>query len=153
MKAKLAETVDEVNRDQAARIVKMIEKISLESGKIKSKIKISVLGLSYKPNTPIIEDSQAIDIVENLINKGYNVIVYDPQAMYFARGVFGDEVKYAKSSSECIEKSQIVVIVTPWKEFSKINSKNLRNKKLVILDCWGILKDKNLNIKYLGRGI
>ncbi|GAJ11266.1 unnamed protein product, partial [marine sediment metagenome] len=63
IKAKLAQTVDEVNRDQATRIVKVIEGMVKKSEKGRDRVKIGVLGLSYKPNTPIIEDSQAVDIV------------------------------------------------------------------------------------------
>ncbi|RKY38245.1 MAG: hypothetical protein DRP72_02150, partial [Candidatus Omnitrophota bacterium] len=150
MKAKLAEVVDEVNKEQVTRIVAILEEIS----KRKRKVRIGILGLSYKPNTPIIEDSQAIDIVEILIKKGYDTIVYDPMALETARGVFGDEVRYARSASECIEKSDVVLIATPWKEFEKLDFKKIRHKDkdIVILDCWRIVKDKGLKIKYLGMG-
>ncbi|RKX42756.1 MAG: UDP-glucose 6-dehydrogenase, partial [Thermotogae bacterium] len=148
MKAKLAEVVDEVNKEQVARIVAILEEIA----KRKRGVRIGILGLSYKPNTPIIEDSQAIDIVEILIKKGYDIIVYDPMALEIARGVFGDEVGYARSTSECIEKSDVVLIATPWKEFEELDFKKIKHKDIVILDCWRIVRDKGLKIKYLGIG-
>lgn len=152
MRAKLSETVDEINREQATRTVRMIEEMVKALRTRKEKTKIGVLGLSYKPNTPIIEDSQAIDIVENLINKRYPVVVYDPMAQGLARSVFGDEVEYAKSLLGCIEKSKIVVIATPWNEFKKLNLKTIKNKNVIILDCWRIIKGRDLRIKYLGIG-
>ncbi len=152
MRAKLAEVTDEINRDQVVRILEMIEEIVEGVKKVKEKTKIGVLGLSYKPNTPVIEASQAIDIVENLINKGYDVVVYDPMAQDLARSVFGNKVEYAKSASKCIENSKIAVIATPWDEFKKLNSKTIKNKNIIILDCWRIVKDRNLKVKYLGRG-
>jgi len=152
MKAKLAEVVDKVNREQATRVVEVIEEMVKELKKEKGRTKIGVLGLSYKPNTPIIEDSQAIDIVEILINRAYDVVIYDPMSLELASSVFGDKVEYAKSSSECIEKSKIVIIATPWDEFKKLNSKTIVNKNIIILDCWRTIKDKNLKVKYLGRG-
>jgi len=148
-KAKLAEMVDEVNQDQVVRIEKIIKDLALNLNKQKENMLVGILGLSYKPNTPIIEDSQAIDIVELLINEGYKVGVYDPQALSYARGVFGDKVKYAQNARECAKEADILVIATPWDEFKNIDLK----KDAYVLDCWELLKDKGIkNIRYLGKG-
>ncbi|NQS88960.1 UDP-glucose/GDP-mannose dehydrogenase family protein [Patescibacteria group bacterium] len=153
VKAKLAEMVDEVNRDQVRRIENIVKDIVSGLDKKKNSINIGVLGLSYKPNTPIIEDSQAIDIVELLTNEGYKLEVYDPMSLDLARGVLGDTVRYGQSSQKCAEESDILLITTPWEEFKNIDLSACR-KDLVILDCWEIFKDKETgkNIKYLGKG-
>jgi len=153
-KAKLAEMVDEVNRDQVRRIEEIVKNLIKDSNKAKEEVLVGVLGLSYKPNTPIIEDSQAIDIVELLINEGYKVIVYDPQSLDAARGVLGDEVRYATSSKECTKEADILLVATPWDEFKEINNSDLK-KGSYILDCWEIFKGKDLeaNIKYIGKGL
>jgi len=152
-KAKLAEMVDEVNSDQIRRIENIVKDMIKELNKSKKDVAIGVLGLSYKPNTPIIEESQAIDILELLINQGYKIMVYDPQGLNAARGVFGDEVKYATSSQECANQADILLITTPWDEFKNIDLSDCK-KDLSILDCWQILKgkDSEANIKYLGKG-
>ncbi len=152
-KAKLAEMVDEVNQDQVRRIENIVKNLIGQSGKKSENVLIGVLGLSYKPNTPIIEDSQAIDIVELLINQGYRIMVYDPQSLDAARGVFGDGVRYANNSQACAEEADILLITTPWDEFREIDL-SVCKKDLVIFDCWGIFRDKNfkINIKYLGEG-
>jgi len=147
--AKLAETVDEVNREQATRVIEMIEEAIINK---QERVKIGVLGLSYKPHSPVIESSQAMDIVENQINKGRNVIVYDPQALGEVRCVLGDKVEYACSALECIEKSDIVVIATPWTEFKKIDFSQVKKPPSLIIDCWRIAKEKRLKIKWLGVG-
>lgn len=151
-KAKLAEMVDEVNRDQAMVVVNKINNILLTLGKNKKSGRIGILGLSYKPNTPIIEDSQALNIVQLLVNEGYKVNVYDPQAEENCRGVLGDTVKYAKDKEDCLRDADLGVIAVPWDEFRKIDLKKL-NKKIVILDCWRLSEGiKGANIKYLGVG-
>lgn len=146
-KAKLAEMVDEVNQDQAARIADLIEKLAL------GKKDIGLLGLSYKPNTPIIEDSQAIDICQLLVNRGYRITVYDPQAQDSARGVLGDSVAYALSAIACAKEVDVLVVTTPWPEFADMDLSGCK-KDLVILDCWKILEAKPLEqtIRYLGKG-
>ncbi|MDP8233784.1 MAG: nucleotide sugar dehydrogenase [Candidatus Saelkia tenebricola] len=153
-KAKLADMVDEVNRDQAERIKKIVKDLVKESNKTKDEVFVGVLGLSYKPNTPVIEDSQAIDIVELLINEGYKIIVYDPQSLDLARGVLGDGVKYASSSKQCAKEADVLLITTPWDEFKEIDNTDLK-EGACILDCWEIFKGKKLeaNIKYLGKGL
>ncbi len=150
-KAKLSEMVDEVNRDQVPRIEGMIKEVIEEAGRDKADTVIGILGLSYKSNTHIIEDSQAVDIVELLINENYKVICYDPQALEAARGVFGDSVEYADNAEDCAQKCDILLITTPWDEFKNIDSKFLKSK-IQILDCWEVIKDKDLNIRYLGKG-
>jgi len=152
-KAKLAEMVDEVNQDQIRRIEGIVKGLIHNLNKTKDEIIVGILGLSYKPNTPIIEDSQAIDIVELLINEGYKITVYDPQSLDAARGVFGDAVGYADSGQECADKADILLVTTPWDEFKDIDLSACK-EDLSILDCWEIFKDKKLgtNIKYLGQG-
>lgn len=152
-KAKLAEMVDEVNRDQAVRIVERAHEALGKPAIAKNKIKIALLGLSYKPNTPIIEDSQALNIAQVLVSEGYRVSVYDPQALENVRGVLGDTVRYAKNSDDCLRDIDLAVIAVPWQEFKKIDVKKL-SKKIVFLDCWRLLEGvKGINVKYLGVGL
>lgn len=148
--AKLAKMVDEVNRDQPLRIVNKIKEILSKVNKQKNKSRIAILGLSYKPNTPIIEDSQALFIAQLLINEGYNVNVYDPQAMDNARCVLGNRVRYALNPEDCLSDAAIGVIAVAWDEFSRINLKKL-DKNLMFLDCWRLLK-YGPNVRYLGVG-
>lgn len=152
-KAKLVEMVDEVNRDQAIRAVGRINEILAASGRKKKSICVGILGLSYKPNTPVTEDSQALNIAQLLINEGYRVNVYDPQAMGNAKSVLGNSVKYANNIEECLTCVDLGVIAVPWDEFKKINFKRL-NKNIVLLDCWSMLRGlKKVNVKYLGVGL
>ena len=44
---------------------------------------IGILGLSYKPGTNVIEESQGIALATGLIKKGFQVVVYDPMALFF----------------------------------------------------------------------
>jgi len=153
MPAKLAEMVDEVNRDQVLRVVNRIKEILNSLSKDKKNAHIGVLGLSYKPNTPIVEDSQALSIVQVLASEGYKVSVFDPQAMENARGVLGNSVRYAKDKEDCLSKADLGMICVPWEEFRKIDFKKI-SKNITFLDCWRILDaGKGIKIHYLGVGI
>ena len=151
-RAKLAEMVDEVNRDQVLRILERIKQILSVSNKNVRKSRIAVLGLSYKPNTAIIEDSQALEIAQLLVNEGSSVTVYDPQAMENALSILGDRVRYARNAKDALKAADLAVIAVPWKEFKEIDLECCRGT--VFLDCWKILKgSKKINVQYLGVGI
>jgi UDPglucose 6-dehydrogenase len=151
-KAKLAEMVDEVNRDQILRVVNKVKEMLSVLHKGKKSSRIAILGLSYKPNTPIIEDSQALNISQLLSKEGYSVKVYDPQAMENAKGVLGDTVEYSKSKEDCISNVDLAVIAVPWKEFKQIDFKKA-NKMMAVLDCWRLFDSSaHINFKHLGIG-
>lgn len=151
-KAKLAEMIDEVNRDQTMRVINRIKEILADLKKNKNNAKIGILGLSYKSNTSVVEGSQALDIVQLLVNEGYSVCVYDPQALGNAYAVLGNTARYATKKEDCLLGVDLGVIAVPWEEFKKIDFKKL-SKNIVFLDCWRLLEGiKGINVKYLGVG-
>ena len=116
---------------------------------------VGILGLSYKPETDVIEESQGILLAQKLISDGYKVQVYDPAAMINAKKLI-PEVQYAKSTKECIEKSNVIVVSTSWNEFIQFDWKNEKSKHhKIIIDCWSCMnKDdfKANNITYIRLG-
>ncbi len=130
----MAEATHRVNLSQVERIVSLIE--SLGSGRVKN---FGVLGLSYKPRTNVVEQSQALFIAQKLSSNGHAVIVFDPAAMENARAELGDFVRYAKSADECVRASDMVVLATPWPEFQKSSPRLFKGK--TVLDCWRFFGD------------
>ncbi len=148
-RARLSELVDSINEEQAARIVDL----ALE--RAKKGAKAAVLGLSYKPETPIIEESQAVEIARRLKRAGLSVSVYDPQALESARAEEGKAFEYAQSLLDCLRGASLCLITTPWKEFREIDPVALKSamKTPVIIDCWRVLEGKDLSgIEYIPLG-
>lgn len=137
----IAEATDTINNRQARRITEKILKHLPKGGKV------CILGLSYKPDTNVIEESQSIDIVKYLAEKGVSVAVYDPLAMENARQILKNIV-FANSLEESIKQTDVVVIATPWAEFKNI-SPELLKPKTVLIDCWKLLTPQ----KFLGSGV
>ncbi len=130
----LAEATDLVNRDIPAQVAALIISKAPPGGRI------AILGLSYKPNTPEVEESQSVLISQILAERRFEVTVYDPVAMESARLVLGDRVKYAESAQACITKADVVVVATPWEEFKEIDFVSRPGSSgPVVIDCWGIL--------------
>jgi UDPglucose 6-dehydrogenase len=137
--AKLVKATDAINKLQIELISKKVQDIFKNS----EDNSVSILGLSYKPDTPVIEESAAVFLIKELLKKKAKITVYDPLAMENTKKVFGGKIKYANSVKGCIEKSSLIIITTPEKEFSKIN-KNYFKKSAILIDCWRILQDKSL---------
>lgn len=124
----LAEATDKVNAIQVDRVIGKVKNILREKGTV------AVLGLSYKPNTEIVEASQSLEIAKNLSGLGYEVKVYDPKAMDEARTILGDSVVYCDSLQQCVENTDLCIVATPWKEFEHLEV------GVPVINCWNVKK-------------
>ena len=136
VQASLAKATDLVNENMIAQIVKKVEKTATNKNS-----KIAILGLAYKPDTDVAEESAGVKVA-NLLSKNYvKIYVWDPKAMAKVQDLLSSKVKIAKSLKECIKDSDLIVITTPWDQFRHIKTSDLVSsiKKPVLLDCWRML--------------
>jgi len=63
---------------------RIAESIKQRVGQVEGKT-IAILGLTYKPNTDTVEESDAIRIANALLREGTKLRVYDPAGMENAR--------------------------------------------------------------------
>ncbi len=131
----LAEATDTVNRRQVSRLTKMVLSQLSPGGRV------GILGLSYKPDTDVIEESQGMELARNLLAEAVPIVVYDPLAMENAQRVLGNAPIFAASMQEVVRQADVIVITTPWPQFKEIKAADLAQNSLrpVILDCWRIL--------------
>jgi UDPglucose 6-dehydrogenase len=149
--ALLSKMTDEVNLFQTEHLLDLIFNCLSEAN---SKV-VSILGLTYKPNTPVIEESPAIRIIEGLLKKkDVQIIVYDPLAMDNARAYFGDNILYASSVRDCLSLGSICVITTQSKEFKSIDESYIGNTPTTVIDCWRMLDPSRFSnkVKYIALG-
>jgi UDPglucose 6-dehydrogenase len=149
--AKLAKACDETNGYRAEHVANFIvRQLSTDSRQ-----KVSILGLAYKANTPVVEESPAIQIIHRLLQKCADITVYDPLALDGARAVFGDRITYASSVKECVAGSSVCVITTPADEFQCIDQSYFADTLIVLVDCWRILDSSKLGprVKYIPMGM
>jgi len=151
--ALLAEATDALNKRQVPRMAELLLSHLPPGGTI------GVLGLSYKPDTEVIEESQGVAIAKVLLSAGARVVVYDPAAMENARGQLTGQVIFAGSMAECVRHADVLAITTPWEEFRTITPADLKKGALrpTVLDCWRILSrsafESCANYLTLGYGV
>ena len=149
--ATLAEATDGANRQEIQRLGE------LTKSKLPVDGVVGILGLAYKPNTDVVEESQGLLLAQRLSAEGISVAVYDPEAMKNAEVVLGNSVVFAKSPQECVQRADVVVIATPWNEFKHLPKKGLcRNgSRRVLIECWRLLDPKLYEsvVEYIPIGV
>ncbi|MCJ7654801.1 MAG: UDP-glucose/GDP-mannose dehydrogenase family protein [Dehalococcoidia bacterium] len=106
-----------LNNSQPKHMIGLLKK---HVPSLKDKV-IGILGLTFKPDTDDISESQAIYIVEMLLKEGAKIRAYDPQGMHNFQKLFPN-IEYASSAEKVLE-SDAVLIVTEWDEFGCLDYK------------------------------
>jgi UDPglucose 6-dehydrogenase len=85
--------------------------------------RLAALGLAFKGDTDDIRESPAIDMIGKLLEAGASVTAYDPAAMERAKTVLppSEKLRYAAGIYEAAEGADAVLILTDWKEFTRID--------------------------------
>jgi len=125
---------DRINNHQIERLRDLVLSLCNEKEK-----RVSILGLSFKPNTDVIEESQGVYLVKILSDIGIPVVVYDPAAMERAKEVLSEKVRFASSLEECLKEGDVILLVTPWEEFKNISPDWLEEGSKTVIDCWRML--------------
>lgn len=145
----MLDTVIRINQGQPARVIGLIEKHfpSLKG------VRVAVLGLAFKPDTDDMRESPAIPITRMLIERGANVIAYDPIAHDSARAMLPGGIRYATSLDEALANAEVAVLVTRWEEFRRVPEiLNGRDRKTLFVDGRRML-DKQQFARYEGIGL
>ena len=110
----LVNTVIKVNNNQKLRLGKKIKDFF---GNDLSGKTFAVWGLAFKPETDDIREAPALELIDELVNAGATVKVYDPEAMENVRRILGEKISYAANQYDAITGADALVIVTEWSEF------------------------------------
>ena len=137
----LAEATDKLNKHQVPRLAELISSHLPQGGTV------AILGLSYKPNTEVIEESQGVALAKFLAERGKRVVVYDPAAMENAKNALPPSVTFAASMAECAHQADVLAILTPWAEFRALRPDHLKKSEPypTVLDCWRQLSRKEFH--------
>jgi len=145
--AYLQDGTDLVNDDVNALIIEDILEII---GQLKGE-NLSILGLTYKTDTPVIEKSMSLDLAVGL-SRYLQVKVYDPMGMENAKKLYPDLI-YCDTIESCLQDSSLCVLATPWNEYLNMKPVDFGGmKKKVVYDCWRMWR-KMRGIEYHAFGV
>ena len=112
-------------RGNDARKTEMANRV-LEVIKTIPDAKVAVLGLAFKNGTDDCRESPAMQIVAELLKHNVQLKVYDIKAMENAAKILGNKVEYATSVTDAVDGADVLVILTEWPEFKKINLEEVK---------------------------
>ncbi|NJE61793.1 UDP-glucose/GDP-mannose dehydrogenase family protein [Thermococcus sp. 21S7] len=110
----------EVNERQPLKLIELLMKHVPELG---GKT-VGVLGLAFKPDTDDVRETRAYAVIKKLLEEGAEVIAYDPQAMKNFKRFYpdvGEKIAYAESAEDVLRATDVVLLVTEWREFEEID--------------------------------
>jgi UDPglucose 6-dehydrogenase len=154
----LAEATDRFNRAQVKSLAETVKSHHCGTDSI------GILGLTYKPDTDVVEESFGLLLAQELASANLSVCVYDPSVDAVRVLSENKNIRAARSAVECIERSEVVVLATPWEEFCEIAAAQWSRRNLprgvsqaaprVVIDCWRMLNhlDGTEGIRYVRLG-
>lgn len=119
--------------------------------------RVAILGLAFKPGTPVIVESPGIKLAMALLDSGVTISLYDRLAgpaleRLFAKNSF---VRLATSASDCLDSVSVAVLALDEKEYCE-SLLSLTRPELRVLDCWRALTRDGaagrFDLRYLGTG-
>jgi len=149
--ADIAEATDRFNRGQIRWLADEVERRLPEGGTV------GILGLTYKPNTDVVEEAAGLLLARELAERGVRVVAYDPAGNGNAGKALGRRAELAESAEACVRASDVVVVTTLWPEFLELPPDvwARHSPPRVLIDCWralGRLAERD-GIRYVPLGI
>jgi UDPglucose 6-dehydrogenase len=109
------EAAVEVNDRQPGRMLSLLDDHADVEGE-----RVAVLGLSFKPGTDDVRNSRAIPVIAGLLERGAEVVAYDPVATENMREHYPD-IEYTESAADALEDAGAALVVTDWDEFAALD--------------------------------
>ena len=146
-------TVVAVNDARKAAMVDRVEKAL--GGSLAGK-RVGVLGLTFKPNTDDMRDAPSIPLIKGLVERGAEVIAFDPVGHEQAKPL-PPAIGYAATPEAVADGADAVVVVTEWEEFRGLSLRDLAlrmrgNALLDLRNIYGQQEAERAGLRHFGIG-
>ena len=148
----IVKSVIKSNHKRVDLLIKRVHKIIGNSLKGK---KISLLGVTFKPNTDDMRDSTSLKMIPYFCKKGSLVSYYDPSG---EKKEFKNlkNCRFKKNIKDSCLNADLIILLTEWDEFKSIDFKKIVKKKnFKVYDLRNLYNPKEMkknNIKYYSIG-
>lgn len=107
---------------------------------------IAVWGLAFKPETDDIREAPSIYMMEDLLDSGAELTVFDPEAMRSIKKRFGDRLTYAATMYEALKNADALLICTEWSIFRTPDYLKMKKllKQAVVFDGRNLYNVKDM---------
>src|SRR6266446_2170736 len=129
----LPQTVDRFNRSQIFWLADQVT--------TRTKGRVGILGLTYKPGTDVVEEAAGFLLAGELAKRGLSVSAYDPGFAASPSAKLPAGVGLSPTAKDCVQQSDLVVLATPWPEFAALALDEWVRPAppRLVIDCWRVL--------------
>jgi len=151
----ILQAVEQVNGRQQ---LLLIEKALKRWGDLRGK-RLALLGLAFKPDTDDMREAPSLAIARALLERGAQIVAYDPVSMDNARTLLPAQVEFAASAEAALAGADAAFVLTEWEEFTRPAFVPMlqRMKARIVFDgrnCLdsSVLQEKAVEYVPIGRG-
>ena len=147
--AEVLKAVDARNKAQKEYLTKKI----IDFFGLKTDKTLTVLGLSFKPDTDDMREASSVFIINKLLECGFTIKAHDPLSLKKAKKIFSNQpsITFYDDKYESLQGSDALLLITEWGSYKKIdfnkaakkmNSKvifdgrNIFNKTKLLSEGW-----------------
>ena len=125
-KTPILNAIQEVNEKQKQLLGKKIINYFEERSGISNKT-IGILGLAFKPDTDDMREAPSLALIQQLLEVGCKIRVFDPIAMDKAKKILkNSEITWCLDEKKTAEGADALVLVTEWKQFRFLNFEEIK---------------------------
>jgi len=130
----LPNAIDRANADHGHYVLRQVLDAVPRGGTI------GILGLAYKPGTPMVDRSFGVDLAAWLAAEERRVTAWDPLANDDAARVLGNRIAIANGPEDCLD-SAAIVITLPLSQLQEIDWSKAASA--IVIDCWRALPQEH----------
>ena len=106
---------------------------------------VTLLGLTFKPNTDDMREAPSLAIAPALIKAGATVRAHDPEGMAEAKKLMPD-LTYCADPYEAMTGADAVVLLTEWNSYRALDLKRMKAilKQPVVVDLRNIYRPSEM---------
>ena len=122
-------------------------------------IRVSIWGLSFKPETDDIRQAPSLDIIRILLDAGIHVSAYDPIAIENTKKILNHKnLSFSENLYDVLDSSNALVLCTEWVDFRSPNFDKMKSimKNKIIFDGKNIYNNrvlKSFGFKHFQIGV
>lgn len=117
----LLKAIDQVNNKQKLVLGKKIANYFSLRGGLKGKT-VAIWGLSFKPDTDDMREAPSLLLIEELLEQGVHLRLFDPIAMPNAKRIISSShVSWCKDAQDAAKGADAIALLTEWKQFRSVD--------------------------------
>lgn len=129
--------VDRFNRGYAGSVASVVTRA------VSAAARVGVVGLTYKPDSHVLEESPSLAIIEALKKAGHRVMAYDALRERFEPGALPASIELTGTLEQLVDVSDAVVLTHRDVRLAQtvLHLVKTSGRSIAIVDCWRMLSE------------